>query len=92
MLRAEGHADIRLTHWRLRRGEKYRWLLILCNAQIFPIFDDTNNLDASSILEREVSADGIGSRAKQAGRKISIYYRDGRGIFVVMPIEVSACQ
>ena len=86
------HHNIRLTHWRLRRGEKYRWLLILRNAQIFSIFDDTNNLDARSILEREVSADDIGSRAKQAGRKISIYYGDGRRIFVVMPIEVSACE
>src|ERR1700730_244860 len=81
-----------LTRWRLKGREKYRLLLIFRKAQIFPVFDNTHNLNARSILQHEISPDCIGYGAKQLAGKLPIRYGDGRRVFVVMPSESPARQ
>src|SRR5262249_10118684 len=72
--------------------EKYGRLLIFRKAQIFPVFDNTNNLYPRAILQSEIPSDCIGYRAKQPASKVPIHYSDRRSIPVAMPSKVSGSR
>jgi hypothetical protein len=76
----------------LQEGQEHRRLRALGQVHVLAVFGDADHLDACSVAQSVMAADGAGVGAEHLARELPVDDRYGRRFGVVVPVDVASGQ